>query len=505
MNKTTYFFFFGLIILIVVVMRLLAIRDNNFYFTMDQGRDAIVIRQLLHGQLPLLGPNTTIKGFYMGPLWYYFIALGFVFSGGHPVGGILPLIILDTGLIAIVMLVFLRRLGEIKSLLIGLGLSFLTPFFLTSWYSFNPHLLPVICTVFVFSLSLTITKKPQYFLWTSLMVALCWHSEIAFIPPLVVLWLGWSCWLLCRKQLSWQMWFKGLGIIILFLLPHIIFELTNNFSQTKAVLNELSSTGGVMAKINYGLRFKEVLRQTARFITQPVIALLITGLFLLINLIRKNFNWQFKFVLTSWLLILLAIGWFSLSRGLHDWHLLGLPVILFMAFFISLELFGKKLGLILQFVLVGLNIIYFVGQSAMFYKPSDDQSILANEMATIDWTYQQSQNKGFKVYSFLPSVLDTPYQYLFPWYGQKKYGYLPCEYTTFPSVTARSYVSDYLKYQEKNKVCNEGIFYLIIEPVQDQQGYFDQWYRDISKNSELMVNSEAGRIRLEKRKRVISN
>lgn len=505
MSKRTYLILFSLILFISLILRLWAIKGNNFYFTMDQGRDALVIRQLLHGQLPLLGPTTTIKGFFMGPLWYYFVALGFILSGGHPVAGILPLIVLNTGLIAIVMLVFLRRLGTIRSLLVGLGSSFLTPFFLTSWYSFNPHLLPAIGLVFVLSLALMTNKKPKYFLWASLMVGLCWQSEIAFMPPLVILWLGWSCWFLWRKQLSWQSWFKGIGIIVLFFIPHIISELMNNFSQTKAVLNELNSATGVMAKINYGVRFKEVLKQAARFITQPAIALLITGLFLLNNLIRKNFNWQFKFVLASWLLILLTIVWFSLSKGMSDWHLLGLPILLFIALFLSLAIFGQKIGLFLQFAFISLHIIYFIGNSAMFFKPIGDQSILANELKAIDWVYQQSANEGFKVYSFLPSVLDYPYQYLIPWYGKQKYGYLPCEYTTFPGIAARSYVSDYQEYQEKNKACNEGIFYLIIEPAQDQQGHFDQWYGDITKNSELMIKTEAGRIKLEKRELVISN
>src|SRR5689334_5830320 len=76
-----------LILIFAFVVRIIPLFKNNFYFTMDQGNDAIHAREILvRHKLPLLGPETSIFGLYAGPAWYYFIALGYFLAGGHPAG-----------------------------------------------------------------------------------------------------------------------------------------------------------------------------------------------------------------------------------------------------------------------------------------------------------------------------------------------------------------------------------------------------------------------------------
>lgn len=57
---------------------------------------------------------------------------------------------------------------------------------------------------------------------------------------------------------------------------------------------------------------------------------------------------------------------------------------------------------------------------------ADDSSILANQMAVIDYTYQSSNYEKFTIYSVTnPLYINYPWAYNYGWYGLKKYGYLP--------------------------------------------------------------------------------
>ena len=61
------------ILIISAFMRLYRIRDY-IVFLGDEGRDVIVVRNILHGDLTLLGPTASVGGFYLGPIYYYMMA-----------------------------------------------------------------------------------------------------------------------------------------------------------------------------------------------------------------------------------------------------------------------------------------------------------------------------------------------------------------------------------------------------------------------------------------------
>ena len=55
-------------------------------FHYDQGRDALVIWDLIHnGKLFLIGPTTGLAGVFRGPFYYYLIAPFYLIAGGNPV------------------------------------------------------------------------------------------------------------------------------------------------------------------------------------------------------------------------------------------------------------------------------------------------------------------------------------------------------------------------------------------------------------------------------------
>ena len=56
---------------------------------------------------------------------------------------------------------------------------------------------------------------------------------------------------------------------------------------------------------------------------------------------------------------------------------------------------------------------------------SDDPKNMANLKKNIDWIYEKSGGEAFKAMNFVPEIFDLPQQYLYWWYGAKKYGYRP--------------------------------------------------------------------------------
>src|SRR3990167_4864482 len=74
-----------LILLVGLFLRLYKIRDYVIFLG-DEGRDALVVYNILHGDLTLLGPTSSVGGFFLGPIYYYFMAPFLWLSNFDPVG-----------------------------------------------------------------------------------------------------------------------------------------------------------------------------------------------------------------------------------------------------------------------------------------------------------------------------------------------------------------------------------------------------------------------------------
>ena len=93
---------------------------------------------------------------------------------------------------------------------------------------------------------------------------------------------------------------------------------------------------------------------------------------------------------------------------------------------------------------------------------SGNPSLLRNQIQVMDWVYKNAGGKGFKVYSFVPSIYDFSYQYLFWWYGNKRYSYRPNEISYLPNQP--EYIKDMTTFWENTRpLPPEEPTYLIIE------------------------------------------
>src|SRR2546421_10926347 len=73
------------ILLFAAFLRLYKIADY-MTFLGDEGRDVLVVYNILHGHFTLLGPNSSVGGFFLGPIYYYLMAPFLLLFNFDPVG-----------------------------------------------------------------------------------------------------------------------------------------------------------------------------------------------------------------------------------------------------------------------------------------------------------------------------------------------------------------------------------------------------------------------------------
>src|SRR5258708_5599402 len=84
------------ILLSSFVFHIFALHNNHFYFTVDEGRDAVYTREIInYHKIITQGPETSVRGIFTLPLWYYFISLGYLVFNGNPYGAIFLIILLN--------------------------------------------------------------------------------------------------------------------------------------------------------------------------------------------------------------------------------------------------------------------------------------------------------------------------------------------------------------------------------------------------------------------------
>jgi hypothetical protein len=114
----------------------------------------------------------------------------------------------------------------------------------------------------------------------------------------------------------------------------------------------------------------------------------------------------------------------------------------------------------------------------------------------VDWVYTHAKGKGFAVYHYLPSVYDYPYQYIYPWYGKQTYGYVPCEFASYPG-SPKLIVPGGSHYEQPKRPCTGDVF-LIIEP----DAHTDvraRWIEGVTAGTRLVEQTMIRTIRIEHR------
>lgn len=473
-NKTTVIIV--LILLVGAIFRLVTSSNGNFLFNMDNARDMVDVREMvvLH-KLRLTGPTSAIEGFFNGPAWYYLLAVPFIVSGGDPYA-------------SIIVEIFLWAVGGffLLKLVKGWGVWLIFPIgaiwiasnyiLLANAYAFNPNpvilLTPLLIYLFIKYLEKgkVIYGIPAWFLG-----GLFFNFEMnfgVFIPLIILVSIIATKKLFLLKQKDFWL---GFAFFILTLLPQIIFDFKHGFLMSRAILRHLSENAG--ANLDLLLRFQSI-SMSFYNTTQSTLMnqKLLTGIILIlfvraIYVFFKERNIKTTVLISLFFIVIPFLGYLVLPVTVNPWHLgAEMAALLVLIAYLLKELMrGNLLNKAIALSLSGAFVIFAFGnilQSLGNYinKPNMDPSLYKNEIAAIDYVYQKAEGKTFKVYTYLPSVIDYPYQYLIWWYGFKKFGYLPIDYAYAPNKP--EYISNKAVFSAKdiNNRSTSGLVFLIKEP-----------------------------------------
>lgn len=159
---------------------------EHVHFANDEARDAFRVQEIVNGQLRLTGPEMSVGGFYLGPLFYYLLVPVFVLFGGHPAYG--ALFIAGTSMLTVIAVYafadkhFSKELGLMAAAILG----FSSYFLLHSW-SWNPHVVPIISIAVLWLLFELFFKKEKsakkhlLILGIVLGVGLHFHGQVLWI------------------------------------------------------------------------------------------------------------------------------------------------------------------------------------------------------------------------------------------------------------------------------------------------------------------------------------
>ena len=188
---------------------------------------------------------------------------------------------------------------------------------------------------------------------------------------------------------------------------------------------------------------------------------------------------------------------FSTNNGWRDWQTVYIFPLIFVSALLIISQLKRNVAVLFFAIIFFSQISSFLDRYPRELKVSDDPSILANELSAIDWVYQESNGKGFNVYSYVPPAVDYPYQYLFWWHGLEKYKYVPCDYSSFPGSPKPFYIPGSMHYEDPKKECMN-LRFLIIEPDKNTTAR-ENWIEALRKDTTLISEKNVGKIQLEKR------
>ena len=366
----------SLILLFASVLRLYKI-GSYMNFLGDEGRDMIAIYEILHGNLTLLGPASSVGGFFLGPIYFYFAAPFIWLSRYDPSG---PSIMVALFGVATVFLVY--KLGKeffgVGAGIIASLLYAISPIaIIYSRSSWNPNIVPFFSIATLYLLYKGVQKKKFLFL---LLSGICFgillqlHYLATFIGMVMFLYVLTTSFLgdsqsFVSKVKLWVL--SSLSVFAGFVMgfsPFILFEIRHNFLSTSKIFNFIVNseetgvgatfvsqtwhvflrmfgglTSGYPVPGYYNLYSKEVL---AAWIIFAAAVGAISTVFFLFTLYKKGLFRKDSLLLLLWLFIpVILFGFYK--KEIYDYYLgivFPLPFLMVGNFISNLWNFKKGLN-----------------------------------------------------------------------------------------------------------------------------------------------------------------
>jgi len=251
------FFAVVVILLVAAFTRLYRIADY-MTFLGDEGRDVLVVYNILHGHLTLLGPTSSVGGFFLGPIYYYFMAPFLWLFNYNPVG---PAVMVALFGIATVWLIYIvgKDFFNAKVGLVAALIYAISPLVITySRSSWNPNPLPFFSLLTLYLVYKALKKNSLKLLFIAGIlfgIAMQLHYLALFLGVIIAVY---SFLTIVYKEKSLKVFTKlsknYLSIFAGFILgwlPFLAFEVRHGFLDFKSIITFVLFSGKTGASTDY--------------------------------------------------------------------------------------------------------------------------------------------------------------------------------------------------------------------------------------------------------------
>ncbi|HEX8965743.1 MAG TPA: glycosyltransferase family 39 protein [Patescibacteria group bacterium] len=442
-----------LILIFAAFLRLYRIQDY-MTFLGDEGRDVLVVYNILHGHLTLLGPTSSVGGFFLGPIYYYFMAPFLLLFNYNPVG---PAVMV--ALFGILAVWFVYKIGsEFFNKATGLVAAFLfsiSPIVIAySRSSWNPNLMPIFTLFTLYAVYKGLqTSKNRYFVLAGILLGILMqlHYLSVFVAAIIVVYIGTIHFIFnkqkeastLRKTLQTSAKQIGLGMLgfVIGWSPFLAFEVRHGFPNIISITKFIFSSPDVTATGNYftiihDVFFRLFARLATDFPPPEQVSLQANthiaiwyGLTLALGMLSVIvFIWQFTKIWkeknTKFLQYALIAIWFGLGvllfgfykKNIYDYYfafLFPLPFLLIANFLVFLgkqKIYLKIVSIIIFVVLTYMNL-----QAMPFLSSPNRQLAQMREISS--FVLSKTGNQPYNFALVTGGNSDFAYRYFFTVWG----------------------------------------------------------------------------------------
>lgn len=426
------------IILLIIFSLALILRffyfPQNTYFGFDQARDAYAVKEILNGDLKVVGPPTAAQVIQHGVLYYYIFAPFYFLSVGDPTFTAVFLRVLNALGVFLVFLIVFPMFGRVTAFFAAL--LFAVSYEQTQFSLFlnHPSLAVISVLIFYLGFSTWLFRKKAWGLLVSIFgLGLSIQFEFVEIQLLGIFLL----FLIIFKNFISKITLKNLGIsLFVFLLPlstYIISEIKNNFPIIRNIPNLIFHSSSSNSK-NSISEFLFIINRHFQdnLAANSYIASIIGLVFLimLIRLITKGIFRKQLIFLSLWFFGGLLVYFFINNDGYFYNTGTSIALLIFAAFLIS-KLYAKSklLAFLLLFLTLLSNMYLITKNNPLGPNQKINPQVgllLKDQQKIVDFIYEKAKGEEFAVNALsMPYNVNTTWSYLFEWYGNKKYGYVP--------------------------------------------------------------------------------
>lgn len=442
--------FLGFAFLIGAWFRIKGILDGSFSFTYDVGRDLLAVKSIIENHdLVLIGATSGLEGLFYGPWWYYFLTIPFVFTDGNPQGIVLAFTFIGAANIVLAFFIGRSLGGNLLGILWASFIAISPSLISSSSQLWNPNIIPTLVLLSVWLIQkIFIVQDVKTWTWIALGIILILVVEMEIVfGVLFFLSIFLSAIVFLRQKIVGSSHFMKNSFFFIFgvfivELPRIIFEIRHSFLMTKKIINHFFelSTPAQTASIFSKARITEAQMIFEKTWTETIAGgNHLVGALLLVIFVLSCVIYYSKASISEKLILRISLvtsfvfffGFLFFSQGIWGHYLVGLPILFTLIAGIAVSLVFRNFPFPKTIVIILLSIFLINIWSSRIieslYLPTweGDPSVYRNQLAIIDYVYKEADGKRFKYVLYTPPVHDYTYRYLFSWYGEAKYGYIP--------------------------------------------------------------------------------